>query len=91
MNIIITETQILYLKRRLHLIDGLVKKVLLDVSPEEHSYHDYVEEIAWSVWENMSESERGDTVSEEFFDYIRENYWKEIENYYLNHRLPNFN
>jgi hypothetical protein len=34
----------------------------------------------------MKESERGDTVSEEFFDYIRENYWKEIETYYLKHR-----
>jgi len=90
MKIIITETQSLYLKRRLHLIDGLVKKVLLDVSPEEYSYHDYVEEIAWSVWDNMV-YDRGDTVEEEFFDYIRENYWKEIENYYLNRRLPNFN
>ena len=89
MKIIITETQSLYLKRRLHLIDGLVKKVLLDVSPEEYSYHDYVEEIAWSVWDNMV-YDRGDTVEEEFFDYIREKYWKEIENYYLNHRLPKF-
>lgn len=91
MKIIITETQSLYLKRRLHLIDNLVKKVLLDVSPEEYNYiHDYVEEIAWSVWDNMV-YDRGDTVEEEFFDYIRENYWKEIENYYLNRRLPNFN
>lgn len=90
MKIIITETQSLYLKRRLHLIDNLVKKVLLDVDPEEYNYHDYVEEIAWSVWDNMV-YDRGDTVEEEFFDYIRENYWKEIENYYLNHRLPNFN
>ena len=90
MKIIITETQSLYLKRRLHLIDGLVKKALLDVSPSEYNYHDYVEEIAWSVWDNMV-YDRGDTVEEEFFDYIRENYWKEIENYYLNHRLPKFN
>lgn len=90
MKIIITETQSLYLKRRLHLIDNLVKKVLLDVDPEEYNYHDYVEEIAWSVWDNMV-YDRGDTVEEEFFDYIRENYWKEIENYYLNRRLPNFN
>ena len=84
MKIIITETQSLYLKRRLHLIDGLVKKVLLDVSPEEYSYHDYVEEIAWSVWDNMV-YDRGDTVEEEFFDYIYEKYWKEIETYYLKH------
>ena len=89
MKIIITETQSLYLKRRLHLIDGLVKKALLDVSPSEYNYHDYVEEIAWSVWDNMV-YDRGVTVEEEFFDYIREKYWKEIENYYLNHRLPKF-
>jgi hypothetical protein len=82
---IITETQSLYLRRRLHLIDGLVKKVLLDVSPSEYNYHDYVEEIAWSVWDNMSESERGDTVSEEFFNYIWNNYWEEIETYYIKH------
>ena len=88
MKYIITETQSTYLKRRLMLIDNLVKKALHDVGPEDYNYHDYVEEIAWSVWDSMSESEQGKDSDnmEEFFDFIRENYWKEIETYYLKHR-----
>ena len=87
MKIIITEDQSNFILRRLNLIDNLVKKSLKQVDPKEYNYHDYVDEIAWSSWDNMSSLEQGGTNEniDEFLDFIRENYWKQIETYYLKH------
>lgn len=70
------------------MIDNLVNLSLSQVNPSDYNYHDYVEEIAWSTWDKMSSEEMGNDRDnmEDFFDYIRDNYWKEIETYYLKNR-----
>ena len=82
MKYIITESQSLFLKRRLHKIDELVSVAMKQVSPEDYNYHDYVEEIAWQVADSYR-SEFGEGNLEEMLDFVRENYWKIIEDYYL--------
>jgi hypothetical protein len=52
------------------------------VSPEDYNYHDYVEEIAWQVADSYR-SEFGEGNLEEILDFVREKYWKIIEDYYL--------
>ena len=75
----------LLLRRRALSIDELVKSSLLKVDPSEYNFHDYVDEIAWTTWDNMSKSDKSSDpdAMEYFFDYVRENYWKQIETYYL--------
>ena len=82
MKYIITESQSLFLKRRLHQIDKLVSAAMKQVSTEDYNYHDYVEEIAWQVADSYR-SEFGEGNLEEMLDFVRENYWKIIEDYYL--------
>ena len=82
MKIIITESQSSFLKRRLHKIDELVSAVMKQVDTEEYNYHDYVEEIAWQVADSYR-SEFGEGNLEEMLDFVREKYWKIIEDYYL--------
>ena len=85
MKIIITESQNNYIRRRLSIIDNYVKQSLYEVDPNDYNFHDYVEEIAWSVWDKMSREEKGNDEdnTNDFFDFVRDNYWKQIENYYL--------
>lgn len=85
MKYIISESQHEYLRRRALSIDELVKSSLLKVDPSEYNFHDYVDEIAWTTWDNMSKSDKSSDpdAMEYFFDYVRENYWKKIETYYL--------
>jgi len=82
MKYIITESQSLFLKRRLNQIDELVSTAMKQVSPEDYNYHDYVEEIAWQVADSYR-SEFGEGNLEEILDFVREKYWKIIEDYYL--------
>jgi hypothetical protein len=82
MKYIITESQSLFLKRRLNQIDELVSIAMKQVRPEDYNYHDYVEEIAWQVADSYR-SEFGEGNLEEILDFVREKYWKIIEDYYL--------
>ena len=82
MKYIITESQSSFLKRRLNQIGELVSIALKEVDPKEYNYHDYVEEIAWQVADSYR-SEFGEGNLEEMLDFVREKYWKIIENYYL--------
>jgi hypothetical protein len=82
MKYIITESQSSFLKRRLHQIDKLVSIAMTQVCPEDYNYHDYVEEIAWQVADSYR-SEFGEGNLEEMLDFVREKYWKIIEDYYL--------
>ena len=82
MKIIITESQNLFLRRRLNQIDELVSIAMKQVNPEDYNYHDYVEEIAWQVADSYR-SEFGEGNLEEMLDFVREKYWKIIEDYYL--------
>jgi hypothetical protein len=82
MKYIITETQSLFVKRRLNQIDNLVSIALKQVSPRDYNYHDYVEEIAWQVADSYESKLSGDDL-EELLNFVREHYWKVIENYYL--------
>jgi hypothetical protein len=82
MKIIITESQNLFLRRRLNQIDELVSIAMKQVNPEDYNYHDYVEEIAWQVADSYR-SEFGEGNLEETLDFVREKYWKIIEDYYL--------
>jgi hypothetical protein len=82
MKYIITETQSLFLKRRLNQINDLVSIAFKRVDPRDYNYHDYVEEIAWQVADSY-ESKLGEGELEEVLDFVREHYWKIIEDYYL--------
>jgi len=82
MKYIITESQSLFLIRRLNQIDELVSIAMKQVNPEDYNYHDYVEEIAWQVADSYR-SEFGEGNLEETLDFVREKYWKIIEDYYL--------
>lgn len=82
MKYIITETQSMFLKRRLSHINDLVKLALKRVDPRDYNYHDYVEEIAWQV-ADAYESKLGEENLEELMSFVRETYWKQIETYYL--------
>jgi hypothetical protein len=82
MKILITESQSIFLKRRLNEIGDLVSLSLRRVDPEGYNYHDYVEEIVWQVADSyetkLNEEELG-----ELLDFVRNNYWKQIEDYYM--------
>ena len=82
MKIIITEQQNLFLRRRLEEIDEFVKLALKRVPPDGYDYHDYVEEIAWQVADEY-DRKLGQGELELILDYVRENYWKLIEDMYL--------
>jgi len=82
MKIIITEQQNLFLRRRLEQIDEFVKLALKRVAPDGYDYHDYVEEIAWQVADEY-DGKLGQGELELILDYVRENYWKLIEDMYL--------
>ena len=82
MKIIITEKQNLSLKRRLEEIDGFVKVALERINPEEYMYHDYVDEIVWQVLDEYAGIYRPE-LFDDIENYVRDNYWKEIETYYL--------
>ena len=84
MKIIITETQSMFLKRRLGGIDEYVKLVLKHINPEEYIYDDYLDEIVWQVldkYDEMSDSEQFNNIEE----YVRDKYSKIIKSYYLKH------
>ncbi len=82
MKYIITETQSKFLKRRLNEIDKLVSIALKRVNPIDYNYHDYVDEITWQVADEYESKLNGDEL-EEVLDFVRETYWKIIENHYL--------
>lgn len=88
MKIIITEKQSLFLKRRLDEIEKYVKLALKRVPTEGYSYHEYVEEIVWQVIDEYGDKIGGDDMND-MGDYIRENYWKLIETYYLGNQYRN--
>lgn len=90
MKYIITESQLLkliseekdiWLLRRKKEIDDYVKLALRRVPSGGYSYHDYVEEIAWQVAEEYPTL--GQDKIDKVLDYVRDNYWKEIETAYL--------
>jgi hypothetical protein len=76
---LIAEDKNLWLIRRISEIDRLVDLALSRVPAGGYSYHDYVEEIAWQVADEYGDNPNIDVI----LDYIRENYWKKIESYYL--------
>ncbi len=89
MKIIITETQSAFLKRRLEAIDEFVKIAMKRVSPKDYSYHDYLEEITWQVLDEY-EGKIGREQMDEIYEYVKETYWKKVENFYLDNFLPKF-
>jgi hypothetical protein len=91
MKIIITEKQSNFLKRRIGEIDQYVKDALKIVDPSQYNYHDYVEEITQQVKDNyLMRVDFWDRVYlhlDEIMDYVRENYWKEIETHFMKNNL----
>jgi flagellar biosynthesis component FlhA len=85
MKYIITETHSLFLKRRLKELDQHVKESFKMVDPNDYSYHDFVEEISQVVADNYRDNINSDNL-ENLIDYVRDNYWKLIEDYYIKHR-----
>jgi|TARA_R110000868_G_scaffold410868_1_gene700652 flagellar biosynthesis component FlhA len=85
MKYIITETHSLFLKRRLKELDQHVKESFKMVDPNDYSYHDFVEEISQVVADNYRDNINSDNL-ENLIDYVRDNYWKLIEDYYMKHR-----
>ena len=85
MKYIITETHSLFLKRRLKEIDQHVKESFKIVDPNDYTYHDFVEEISQVVADNYRDNINSDNL-ENLIDYVRDNYWKLIEDYYIKHR-----
>jgi hypothetical protein len=85
MKYIITETHYLFLKRRLKEIHQHVKESFKIVDPNDYTYHDFVEEICQQVADNYRDSINADNL-ESLIDYVRDNYWKLIEDYYMKHR-----
>ena len=85
MKYIITETHSLFLKRRLKELDQHVKESFKMVDPNNYSYHDFVEEISQVVADNYRDNINSDNL-ENLIDYVRDNYWKLIEDYYIKHR-----
>ena len=85
MKYIITETYSLFLKRRLKELDQHVKESFKMVDPNDYSYHDFVEEISQVVADNYRDNINSDNL-ENLIDYVRDNYWKLIEDYYIKHR-----
>ena len=85
MKYIITETHSLFLKRRLKELDHHVKESFKMVDPNDYSYHDFVEEISQVVADNYRDNINSDNL-ENLIDYVRDNYWKLIEDYYMKHR-----
>ena len=84
MKYIITETQSLFLKRRLGEIDEFVKLGLKQINPEEFTSNDYLDEIIWQVldkYNEMSDSEQFNNIEK----YVRDKYSKTIKSYYLKH------
>jgi hypothetical protein len=81
MKIIITEKQNLFLRRRLEQIDEFVKLALKRVPTTDYSYHEYVDEIVWYVIDELGIYTMDEM--ELIGDYIRETYWKLIEEVYL--------
>ena len=45
-------------------------------------YHDYVDEIVWQVLDEYAGIYRPE-LFDDIENYVRDNYWKEIETYYL--------
>lgn len=82
MKYIITESQSIFLKRRLIQIGDLVSLSLERVNPKDFNYHDYVEEITWQVADSY-ETKLNEEELEELMDFVRDNYWKRIEDYYM--------
>lgn len=82
MKYIITELQHVSLKRRLDLIDSLINEVLSEIDVDEYNYNDFCEEVAWRIWDRMSNSMSSDLV-DVVIDYIRKRYWEKIEDYYF--------
>ena len=78
---LIAEDKNLWLRRRFSEIDGLVDLALSRVNSQDYTYHDYVEEIAWQVADEYGHSNMPEL--QELLDYVRDNYWKKIETYYL--------
>lgn len=85
MKYIITETHSLFLKRRLKELDQHVKESFKMVDPNDYSYHGFVEEISQVVADNYRDNINSDNL-ENLIDYVRDNYWKLIEDYYMKHR-----
>jgi len=69
------------LRRRFSEIDGLVDLAISRVPAGGYSYHDYVDEIAWQVADAYGDI--NNSSIEDILDYVRENFWKKIENSYL--------
>ena len=78
---LISENENSWFLRRLAEIDRYVDLALSRVPAGGYNYHDYVEEIAWQVADEYEN--RNNPGIELILDYIRENYWKKIEDHYL--------
>ena len=82
MKYIITESQSLFLKRRINQIDELVSIAMQEVDPIDYNYRDYAEEIAWQVADSY-EQKLGEDELAEVLDFVKDYYGKQIKNYYI--------
>ena len=78
---IISENRNPWLMRRIGEIHEYVKLALRRVPSGGYSYHDYVEEIAWQVADEYGHENVSNI--DDLLDFVRDNYWKEIEEEYL--------
>ena len=82
MKYIITESQSLFLKRRINQMDKLVSVAMQQVDPIDYNYRDYAEEIAWQVADSY-EPKLGKDELAEVLDFVKDYYGKQIKNYHI--------
>jgi len=81
MKILITESQILFLRRRKEEIDEHVSLALKRLDAVEYNYKDFVDEVVWQVFDEFSYLKNHPTF-EEIKDFVVQNYLMEITHHY---------
>ena len=81
MKYVITESQSLFLKRRINQMDELVSVAMQQVDPIDYNYRDYAEEIAWQVADSYGPLGKDELT--EVLNFVKDYYGKPIRNYYI--------
>lgn len=82
MKYIITESQSLFIKRRINQMDELVSVAMQRVDPIDYNYRDYAEEIAWQVADSYETKLNEDELTE-VLNFVKDYYGNPIRNYYI--------
>jgi len=81
MKYVITESQSLFLKRRINQMNELVSVAMQQVDPIDYNYRDYAEEIAWQVADSYGPLGKDELT--EVLNFVKDYYGKPIRNYYI--------